>query len=128
MDVKVDLGDNTTQLIEQLATQLNMTVDRVFPYYVKMVQVNALAGFVIWICFFVLVAIVLKIHWKQGWEDGGGSDFTPSIILCFASVAACLFLFLGVLFEGSSTISHLLAPEPYAIKALVADAGKLIGK
>ena len=124
MDVKVDLGDNTTQLIEQLATQLNMTVDKVFPFYVEMVRFEAAGGALIVGGAFIIATIFSwRLLKKCDWDEPNSTNIAGIML-----GSLVLILVLIVLMEGAGTVTKIFIPEPYAIKALAADAGRLIGK
>lgn len=130
MNATIDLGGNTTQLIEQLATQLNMTVDKVFPWYVEMVKLEAyywfwvvggLAGLSVLIFTGSMIAGIVLEKRQADWEN------------LFIPICMCAAFFFGVcvtalLVDGTESLAQLKVPEPYAIKALVSDAGRLLGK
>ncbi len=132
MDIKVDLGDNTTQLIEQLATQLNMTVNKVFPYYVEMISNIAVIKIVVASATILIAASFSKWAYKKVEFNEDDDDIKQKSIIPFI-VAVISFVVLVITFVQTAkgapeVIATILTPEPYAIKALVADAGKLIGK
>ena len=45
-NVSIDLGKNTTELLEKLAQSLGMTVEKIFPYYVKQQAIEAYTALV----------------------------------------------------------------------------------
>jgi hypothetical protein len=61
----VDIGQNSRELLQQLAFSIGMTVDKAFSYYVKQVMIKGYVGVFL---FFVLLAIgliLIKFNWKK---------------------------------------------------------------
>lgn len=144
MDVKttVDVGQNTKELLEQgggaisriieeLAKTLGMTVDRIFPYYVKQAVIEGYVGLIAWAGFqivsLIIAGVALKLYFV--FDEKGHDD---ARIGAAAACVIALIIFAIALIVGaaqmSTWVSMIKNPEYAAIHQLINDASKLLGK
>ena len=127
MDVKVDLGDNTTRLIEQLATQLNMTATEVFPWYVEAVRISALIHTFLFVAVFIVLIYFCRKCLRNASNEREVKAVT-SIIFLWVSGGVLTLMLICLVLAGANIIAQIITPEPWAISHLLNDARKLIGK
>lgn len=132
----LDVGNNTkellqqggsavTKIIEQLAKSLGMTVEKIFPYYVKQAYLNGLMSMLVWSGFeivcLILTGILLKLSFvykeKEVKNASDNCDFLAVVVFVFFGVG---FIF-GV-FYLSDWITLMKNPEYTAIHTLIKDA------
>ena len=144
MDVNatVDLGKNTKELLEQggtavtkimegLAKSLGMTVEKIFPYYVKQTYIEGTTSIIVWggfevscLSFAVILLILSSMYGKKG-DD----DFKSAC----GAFSAIVFVIFGLgLIIGTIHLPHWITmvknPEYVAIQSMIQDASKFIGK
>jgi hypothetical protein len=146
-DVKVsatiDLGDNTKELLNQggsavvqavtdLAKSLKMTVDQIFPYYVRQAYLNGLAPFVVFtISEIILLAITLilaLLHNKYSRSEVKGHKDAKEVCGVFAIIIFVVFLIVLIIgaLSVSGWIKLMMNPEYGAIRQLIDDAKGLL--
>ncbi len=144
VDVKatVDVGQNTkellqqgggavTRIIEELAKTLGMTVDRIFPYYVKQAVIEGYIGLIAWAGFqivsLIIAGIALKFYFvfdEKGRSDARlGAAATCIITLIIFAIA----LVIGAI-QVSTWVAMIKNPEYAAIQSLIKDASLLLKK
>jgi hypothetical protein len=120
--VALYVGDNVTTLIQQLATQIGVTADKVFPWYVTQMQLEGLM-------FFFIVSILLLIFLplfgvgvrKADWDKGNGAAW-----IALSSAILLLFVVIGVTAGSTVAITKLKNPELHAMRAMVEDVSRLV--
>lgn len=119
-NVTLDVGSNITDLITKLATQVGVTADKVFPWYVKEAQIEGYT--------FVAMITVCSILFSLMFFIGIMKDkFTGETPYAFASLFGGLGLFVCVtLFSMglSSAINKIYNPEKAAMSNLIYDLSK----
>lgn len=116
----MDIGPNTASLIERLAAQLGMTVEQVFPWYVKQQIVSSVSLLIVATIITLLGFILWKIcHDKTDRERTTGYNI--------ATLVGYFIMFIGALvlfFSCIGIASGLLIPYP-AFKSIVVDISRL---
>jgi hypothetical protein len=117
----IDIGDNITKLIQQLAQRIGTTADKIFPWYVKQQIVSAYTDLAAFAIFLVILGVTFwKTYPKADFEDGNRNAV-------FAIISGALFLsaliFLMICF--STLLSQIINPEYYAMKDLVGQLAEL---
>lgn len=125
MDVKVDVGDNLTSLLERLAQQIGTTADQVFPWYVAQVWYDGVFTIAILVLFLVILLSVFCIGlWRFSRDNnddiGAGMAVVSSVLL--------VLLFIIGASEGKIAATKILNPNYHAVSMLSQDIGKLTGK
>lgn len=144
MDVKatVDVGQNTkdlleqgggavTRIIEELAKSLGMTIDKIFPYYVKQAVIEGYVGLIAWAGFqivsLIIAGVALKLYFvfdEKSRDDARVGAATTCVI---SLIIFAIALIIGAV-HISTWVSMIKNPEYAAIHQLINDAGKLLGK
>ncbi|MBU2263233.1 hypothetical protein KJ750_01040 [Patescibacteria group bacterium] len=144
MDVKatVDVGQNTkellesaggtvSKLIEELANTLGMTVEKIFPYYIKQAYIKGLTWLISWSIFEIVVLLITLISLKLifVYDKRDEEDFaTAAGIVCIISLIVFV-IGVGVgAYNMADWIAMIKNPQYLAIQSLISDAGKLIRK
>ena len=111
--------------IDALAAKLGVTSDALWAILVRQARVEACVDIVAMMLFMCLVIVGWVLYAKKsraGWEREDWGSFTMMgvgqisaiVVLCAASLAAIILL----IFEGSSSVKALIAPEFWAYKHL----------
>ena len=124
-NVSVDLGKNTTELLEKLAQSLGMTVEKIFPYYVKQQVVEAYTYISISLAFFLIGVILFTMGYcwgqKHKWDEEHILDYIfavgGGIVLVGGTIATAVNTHIG--------IPKILNPEYHAIHQIIADIALL---
>ena len=121
MDVSVDAGPNITSLLERLATQIGITVDKVFPWYVQQAQLEGTVTVVaILVALLVFgVAFTLSVR-KADYKDGNFA----AVLSVFTGIALGVSVLLVPL-SGLDGYLKTVNPNYYAMKMLTHDLGQL---
>ena len=120
----IDIGSNITGLIQKLATQMGVAVEKVFPIYVKQSLIEGytdlsiiLIGNLIVIC--AIIFLSLKRQKMNENEANSGDMF-----LRFACVV--IFLLNAIFSAGYPTIiSQILNPEYHAFQKITKDISRI---
>lgn len=122
MDVTLDVGKNITGLIQQLATQIGVTADKVFPWYVKQSMIEGYSFFIISM---VIVIIALTFLFVSTFKRFSGD--TKSALAAISGVLFFFVLFANCL-GGAEHYSKIANPEYHAMKQMTYHIGKMTGK
>jgi len=122
INASVDIGNNTKELLQQLADKVGLTAEQVWPWYLKQQIIDAWVS-IGWASFWVIISLanllISRYFFKNDSENAG-----VLCIICFFVA----FVLTIVVFGVNSPIDHLLNPEYHAMQALVADIAKIAGK
>lgn len=143
----VDVGQNTKDLLEQggkamnkiidgLANQLGMGVEKIFPYYVKQVSVHATASMIVWAVITVIIFLLnvkvflLYCKYRKNRKEKKNDDDVDSCNMCGFLSVILLVIFIIDLFIGlgylSDWITMVSNPQYTAIQNMLDDASKLV--
>jgi amino acid transporter len=136
----VDLGKNTKELLEQggsavtkiiegLAKSLGMTVEKLFPYYVKQAYISGLMKILTWggfeggclICILALLVISSSYGKKKNENFRDVSGFFAAVVFVIFGIG-CIVGFINL----SDWITLMKNPEYAAIQNMIGDARALI--
>ena len=133
-------GDRVVKIIEQLASSLRMSVNELFPYYVRQSSLNGWLPILVWCGFeiFCLILIAILICFYFGFKKNNppitekNKDDTRASDVCgVATIILCLIFLVG-LFVGivqlPDWVTLIKNPEYAAIHNLINDASQLIKK
>ena len=119
-------GSTVTKIIEQLANSLGMTIEKIFPYYVKQARLESLMSILIWIGFELICVVLLIVMYKiRIHEKNVDASATMAIFLVGMLVVFVIGLVVGV-FCLPDWITQASNPEYTAIHSLVRDASRLM--
>lgn len=124
-------GAAATRIIEGLAKSLGMTVDKIFPYYVRQSYLKGITEMTVWggfeaifLFFAVLLLSLSHIYDKRGEKYTNYRD-TCGVIATIMFIIFAFGLIVGV-FSLSGWITQMKNPEYIAIQDMIADASKLM--
>lgn len=123
MDATIDLGKNVTSLLEKLADKLGVTVDKVFPWYVKQAKIF---GWINLIASTLALLLFCSLGWyfnkRAVWDDGNPGNSACWLFLLFTTLAvpSIIVWFLNL----QPSISAILNPEYKAVSDLLNDLGQ----
>lgn len=127
--VAVDIGPNTTEMLEKLASQLGMTVEQVWPFFVKQAVVSGTVAVSL-----ILVALLvsgLSFAWgvreltRISSETSKIHDDAARISAAVGGSLFALSVFAAVC-GLPIALPKLFNPEFWAIKELVRQAATLV--
>lgn len=123
----LDVGDNITKLVRQLAAQIGTTTDKVFPWYVKQQVIEGWC----WIgcsVFGMVVGFCISLAGLKIWDHGPKADneLSGAAIAIGIVIFATALLFL--IFGMTGSLTQINNPEYYAIKSMTGDMARLVGK
>jgi hypothetical protein len=138
VNATVDVGQNTKQLLDQggnavtkiiadLAKSLGMTVEKIFPYYVKQSYLQGLLYMYVWGGFEIILLIISIILFKFYRVLTGEGSTTAGVLAVIALIVFGIGLVVGV-FCLPSWITLIKNPEYDAIHRLIEDASILLLK
>jgi len=123
----IDIGGNTTKLIDRLAAQIGTTTDKVFPWYVKQQVIEGWC----WIgcsVFGAAVGICVCLFAIKKWDNGKNADNELNAIALTIGVIILLIALVFLIFGTSGAVTQITNPQYYALKAMTGDMARLIGK
>ncbi len=128
MEMKVDVGQNLTSMLERLAAQIGTTADKVFPWYVQQAQIEgaitvSLAGIALMLS---LVALAYGVI-KGKWDSGGDPDNLAAVATILGGillVTSSLFSLLNV----PGGVTKIYNPQFHAMQMMSRDIGRMVGK
>ena len=142
LNVAVDVGDNTKELLKDGGTELAKIIGKVvdflktdapkmFPYYVKQAYITGYVYMFVWGGFEVicLIAAIVLILMANMYEKKDNDDFKTGCGV-FAIIVFALFI-LGLVvgfFDVPGWIAMIKNPEYTAIQSVMDNASKFIGK
>ncbi|MDD2679537.1 MAG: hypothetical protein PHO03_01865 [Candidatus Omnitrophica bacterium] len=117
----IDIGDNITKLIQQLAVQIGTTADKVFPWYVKQQIVFAYTSLAVFTIGLVILGVIF-------WKNYLKADFEyVDRNAVFAIISGALFLsaLIFLVISFSTLLSQIINPEYYAMRELAGHLAEL---
>ena len=128
MDIKasVDVGDNITKLIQQFASGIGTTADKIYPYYVKQAYFNGLASLVSFTLFITACSILALYNFKRVKDWDNEADH-HNVIAVIAAVAGGIAV---IIFAGdfNCIVTSIANPEYKGTHMLIEDVSRLIPK
>lgn len=119
--ITVDLGSNATQMLQQLADKLGMTIDTIYPFYVSKVILSGWLGLVftgvpllIFLAMFIWSCHLLCKDLENDFKQMASTFFGV-----FSLVLLLIFLK-----TGYGSILEILNPDYYAIRELLSVLNK----
>jgi hypothetical protein len=117
-NVSIDIGENTTSLIEKLAQQLGMTVEQIYPYYIKQAWLEGIlptcaSGFLM-VVWFIVVGSIFGSSYLD-WKEKG--VYEGELLVGTGIVGTIVFLVISMWMV--SAITRFLNPEYHAIQEII---------
>jgi hypothetical protein len=126
--VSVDVGPNALHLLQQLATTLNTTVDKIFPWYVTQSSLEGYLTLGILASIFLTGLVMFTITYNILLRIPKGFDnFSVKLVLMIVSIAMLIASSMGLCSETRSSITKIQNPHYHAMQAITTDMGKLVG-
>jgi len=122
VQASIDIGNNLTVLLEKLATQIGVTADKIFPWYVKQAIVEGWIFIVFWLIGTILSVVLLVISFKRVKFTNGDPNKWFAGCLTGGILA---FIYLIALMASISFISGLINPEYAAMTRLIKQLSQL---
>ena len=123
MQASIDVGKNLTELLEKLATQIGVTADKIFPWYVKQSVIEGWLYVAFWITGVSVALIMLIVSLRKLKFDEIGNPNRRLIgRVCGGVIAVICFISLIV---APERISGILNPEYNAMSRLLGQLGNL---
>jgi len=113
MNVSIDVGNNTAQMLKGLADKLGLTVQQVFPYFVKQEIINGIEGVLAYLLFVLLSLVGLRWAQKE-YKKNPVEEFEFIRFFC-----VCLLIVSTIIFILGNSIGEIVNPQYYAIKDIV---------
>lgn len=114
----VDLGNNTRQLIEQLANTIGVTVDKLFPWYVTQMIIEG------WVALFAMIVVIaiaaifaIKSYPKADFDDGN-----RYAVVFLASIVIAGGVLVAFFASTSYNVTKIINPQYHAVKELLLHA------
>lgn len=118
INASVDVGKNVKELLEKLAAQLGVTIDKVWPWLVKQQIISGWSRIIIWMIFTAIFSVSLKIFARKEKQT---DDYFFAMVVDATLLICCVAI--GLL-GGSTAIAQILNPEYAALKDLMSMVGK----
>jgi hypothetical protein len=129
-----DVGNNVTNMLRDVAHQLGIAVEKIYPYFVFQQVVNGVVGIV---TFLISSALILggaiffsKLYSKESRGDYNEDNDTRELKMWtfgfFSVLLFFIFLFTVTTFPYSHYIGMILNPHYYAIKDMLLTSHQLI--
>ena len=123
-NVTLDVGKNITGLIQQLATQIGTTADKVFPWYVKQSVFEGYANLgmtcVLVVICFIISGLSFYIANKTKNKEWLGGNIIAGGLFIITLMFTCANI--------SETITKIKNPEYHAMKNITTDIGRMVNK
>jgi len=120
-NVSLDAGENIKELLQQLANQIGVTVDKIFPWYVKQEVIEGYTSLFLLTFFSIIGIILLIVSLIKADFDKGNGYIVSLIVSCIILFSCCL--------AGSTELSDMIGkinnPEFFATKSLIYDISRL---
>lgn len=123
-NLSLDVGPNITNLIQQLASQIGVTAEKVFPWYIKEAVIDGYSALAICVLLFVISLILLVIGLVKDKFTGETWGCIPSAIGIFGLVIWLVVLCSSLQF----TMNAIYNPEKIAMTRMIGDISRLSGK
>jgi len=121
MEGKIDVGQNTVELITKLAHQIGTTADKVYPWYVKQQYIEGLFFIITTSLFFIISVFLCTVAWeKADFVDGNQETAVFILAMIIAAITLIIFAFMGI-----DAISKIFNPEYHAIHCMINDLARL---
>ena len=121
MDVNVDVGPNTKDLLEGLAEQIGITVDTIFPWFVRQQVMEGYLFLVLIAILTPILVVLLVISIRK--TDGSDTWFGVGIF----SAIGCFLVTFSIMIEVPVAVTKIYNPEFHAVKDLTKQLGRLRG-
>lgn len=123
-NVTLDVGKNITGLIQQLAAQIGVTADKIFPLYVKQTIITGYTHLSLTLILFFIPLILGAFLYKKADFDNGNGPCVIFIICCIVLVLDIISLVFGL----PTMIGQINNPEYFATQELIHDISMLAAK
>lgn len=118
-NVTIDVGEKMTGMLGALAEKLGMSVETMFPWYVKQQIIEGTMYLSIFSFFLLSGLLTVAVCWKPAdfkYNDNDGNGWAWALIVGVILVIVGMVCFI---FGGAPNISKVLNPEYHALKDVV---------
>jgi polyferredoxin len=139
LNFSFDVGNNVTNMLRDVAHQLGIAVEKIYPYFVFQQVVNGVVEIVTFLlsCALLLGGAIFffKLYSKESkgnsnedeyYEDKDTRELKMIAFGFFSALLFFIFLFTVVNFQYSHYIGMILNPHYYAIKDMLLTSHQLI--
>ena len=123
-NVTLDIGKNSQELLEKLASSLGTSVDKIYPYYVKQSVIEGWPVMIVCVVVGLVFSICQALLIKRAIKKSPEYDGEVHIGFTLMGGLVCLLAIFGF----TNSLSKIWNPEYHAIHNIIEDASKLIGK
>ncbi|MBI4709366.1 MAG: hypothetical protein HY764_04145 [Candidatus Portnoybacteria bacterium] len=135
----IDIGKDTKEIleksgsavmkkIEELARSLGMTVEKIYPFYIKQAYIKGLTSTIIWSGLNIFLFIICTVFWLASAaynnKEKGDESFLCAVIAIIVLVIS-LIMAISICCYLSDWIASIKNPEYTAIHQLIQDASSL---
>lgn len=120
--VAVDIGENLTKLLEQLAKQVGTTADKVFPWYVQQQVLEGWASLCVHTAFLFVGLLMLVLSFRKSDFDNGNRYV---FVLCAGGVMLFITT-LSIALNAVDIVTQINNPHYGAMKAMTGDLARLL--
>lgn len=113
--MNIDIGPNVKNSIEQLATQIGITADKVFPWYMKQCIIEGYVNLFISLIPIIIILILIIIYHKNFDKLEKSTKETIIIDIIFLSVISAVLIGFGF----THNVSKIINPEYHAIHKIL---------
>jgi len=118
LNASIDIGDNVTKLLTELAGKIGTTADKVFPWYVKQAVIEGWT-FIFAISFVLFIGTALIVlSWRKATFDHNNGPNRYGVFLIIGIVFVSLAFIIGVL-ASTWAAGNILNPEYAAMSTLL---------
>jgi hypothetical protein len=121
-NVTIDVGNNISNMLTQLANKLGMTAETVFPWYVKQAYLEGVGTLCVFavILLFCVISFGVSVYATRKHIDESvstGASFVGIILMC-------VFIMIGSL-EIPNAVCKIYNPEKAALTEIIQDVSRL---
>jgi len=134
LNFSFDVGNNVTNMLRDVAHQLGIAVEKIYPYFVFQQVINGVVGIVTFLILSVLILggaiFFFKLYSKENRGDYDEDNDTRELKMWAYGFGAALlfivFLIRVTSFPYSHYIGMIFNPQYYAIKDMLLTSHQLI--
>lgn len=113
--MELDIGKNTKELLEVLATKLGITIEQIYPYFIKQQIIEGYIFFFMVALCSIISIIIIKLNYHKADFDDPNKHAIFTIIGLIALGMTTIVIVCGT----STMLSGILNPEYNAIREML---------
>ena len=124
-NVTIDVGNNVTKMLEALASKIGITVEQIYPMYVKQAVISGWTTIGVVVGLVTLFSIITTILMLSG-KYSKDSESKEGFFVCGTVMfAITVFVIIIGSFETAGAIKKINNPEYYATKEIISEIQRL---